>query len=123
MADIWEEGAKQVCDQYGIPKYVKDYKDLIADPEVDAVLICSPTDQHADQIMEASRAGKAIFCEKPISLNLEIIDEVCSVVEQTGKYIYKYIYIVMRETQVFAFLPSFGFYLITYSFTHTHTPL
>ncbi|KAM3576424.1 hypothetical protein VYU27_001774 [Nannochloropsis oceanica] len=84
VADIWEDGARQVCEQYGIPKYVKDYKDLIADADVDAVLICSPTDQHASQIMEASRAGKAIFCEKPISLNLEIIDEVCNVVEETG---------------------------------------
>lgn len=45
MADIWEEGARQVSEQYGIPKYVTDYKDLIASPEVDAVLICSPTDQ------------------------------------------------------------------------------
>lgn len=35
--------------------------------------------QHATQIMEAARAGKAIFCEKPISLNLEIIDEVRSI--------------------------------------------
>lgn len=45
VADIWEEGAKQVTEQYGIPKYVTDYKDLIASPDVDAVLICSPTDQ------------------------------------------------------------------------------
>eukprot|EP00624_Nannochloropsis_granulata_P006950 evm.model.NODE_5579_length_11332_cov_19.341246.4 len=53
VADIWEDGARQVCEQYGIPKYVKDYKDLIADADVDAVLICSPTDQHASQIIEA----------------------------------------------------------------------
>lgn len=52
---------------------------LINDPDVEAVVICSPTDQHADQIMAAARAGKTIFCEKPISLSLEIIDEVCSV--------------------------------------------
>lgn len=45
VADIWEEGARQVTEQYGIPKYVTDYKDLIASPDVDAVLICSPTDQ------------------------------------------------------------------------------
>ena len=45
MADIWEEGARQVSEQYGIPKYVTDYKDLIASPDVEAVLICSPTDQ------------------------------------------------------------------------------
>jgi len=45
VADIWEEGARQVTEQYGIPKYVTDYKDLIASPDVEAVLICSPTDQ------------------------------------------------------------------------------
>lgn len=45
VADIWEEGARQVSEQYGIPKYVTDYKDLIASSDVDAVLICSPTDQ------------------------------------------------------------------------------
>lgn len=49
---------------------------LINDPEVEAVVICSPTDQHATQIMAAAKAGKRIFCEKPISLSLEIIDEV-----------------------------------------------
>lgn len=49
---------------------------LINDPDVEAVVICSPTDQHAGQIMAAAKAGKRIFCEKPISLSLEIIDEV-----------------------------------------------
>lgn len=39
-------------------------------------MICSPTDQHAGQIMAAAKAGKMIFCEKPISLSLEIIDQV-----------------------------------------------
>lgn len=53
---------------------------LINDPDVEAVVICSPTDQHAGQIMAAAKAGKMIFCEKPISLSLEIIDEasICS---------------------------------------------
>ena len=50
---------------------------LINDADVEAVVICSPTDQHAGQIMAAAKAGKMIFCEKPISLSLEIIDEVC----------------------------------------------
>ena len=53
-----------------------DDKQLINDPDVEAVVICSPTDQHADQIMAAAKAGKMIFCEKPISLNIEIIDKV-----------------------------------------------
>lgn len=55
---------------------VLDVEQLINDPDVEAVVICSPTDQHAGQIMAAAKAGKMIFCEKPISLNLKIIDEV-----------------------------------------------
>jgi myo-inositol 2-dehydrogenase / D-chiro-inositol 1-dehydrogenase len=42
---------------------------IMADKAIDAVLICTPTDLHADQIEQAARAGKAIFCEKPIDLS------------------------------------------------------
>lgn len=56
--------------------HLLDTEQLINDAEVEAVVICSPTDQHAGQIMAAAKAGKMIFCEKPISLSLDIIDEV-----------------------------------------------
>lgn len=45
--------------------------EITDDPEIDAVIISSPTDQHAEQIIDAAQAGKHIFCEKPIDLNLE----------------------------------------------------
>ena len=46
--------------------------------------ICSPTGTHADLIVEAARAGKAIFCEKPVSLDLAQVDRALAVVEETG---------------------------------------
>jgi myo-inositol 2-dehydrogenase / D-chiro-inositol 1-dehydrogenase len=52
--------------------------------EVDAVAICSPTDTHADLIERAARAGKAIFCEKPIALDVARIQACLEVVRQTG---------------------------------------
>jgi myo-inositol 2-dehydrogenase/D-chiro-inositol 1-dehydrogenase len=57
---------------------------IISSSEVDAVAICAPTDMHADLIEEAARAGKAIFCEKPIDLHVERIRRCLGVVEATG---------------------------------------
>jgi len=56
--------------------------DLLAD--VDAVAICSPTETHADFIVAAARAGKAIFCEKPISLDLAEVDRALAAVDEAG---------------------------------------
>jgi myo-inositol 2-dehydrogenase / D-chiro-inositol 1-dehydrogenase len=58
--------------------------ELLADPGVDAVAICSTTDTHADLIVTAARAGKAIFCEKPISLELAEVDRALKAVDEAG---------------------------------------
>ena len=58
--------------------------ELLADPAVDAVAICSSTETHADLIVAAARAGKAIFCEKPISLELAEVDRALAAVEAAG---------------------------------------
>jgi myo-inositol 2-dehydrogenase/D-chiro-inositol 1-dehydrogenase len=57
-------------------------EDLLA--EVDAVAICSTTETHADLVVAAARAGKAIFCEKPISLDLAEVDRALAAVEDAG---------------------------------------
>lgn len=57
--------------RYGIPNTSKDAADILNDPEIEAVLICSSTDTHARFIVEAAKAGKHIFCEKPIDYDLE----------------------------------------------------
>jgi len=59
-------------------------EDLLADPDVDAVAICSSTHTHAALIVAAARAGKAIFCEKPISLDLAEVDRALAAVEAAG---------------------------------------
>ena len=68
----------------GIGKVVKDYHEVLADPAVDAVFICSSTDTHTQIIMEAARAGKQIFCEKPISYDIDKIVEALRVVKECG---------------------------------------
>ena len=53
-----------------------------ADKDIDAVLICTPTDTHADLIERAARAGKAVFCEKPVDLDAARIRTCLDVVKR-----------------------------------------
>jgi myo-inositol 2-dehydrogenase/D-chiro-inositol 1-dehydrogenase len=57
---------------------------ILADSRIEAVAICTPTDTHADLIEQAARAGKAIFCEKPVDLASARIEKCLAVVEQAG---------------------------------------
>ena len=60
----------------GVPDCTKDYKKILNDPEIDAVLICSSTNTHADISLEAIAAGKHVFCEKPVSQDIAKIRQV-----------------------------------------------
>ena len=68
----------------GVEKTTKDYKEIINDPEIDAVLICSSTDTHSPISIEATKAGKHVFCEKPIEHDVEKIMEVIKALEGTN---------------------------------------
>lgn len=70
------------ADDLGIPHKTDNHMDIINDPEVDAILICSSTDTHAQFIVDAARAGKHIFCEKPIAHNIEKIKNALAEVEK-----------------------------------------
>jgi myo-inositol 2-dehydrogenase/D-chiro-inositol 1-dehydrogenase len=59
-------------------------EEIMADPAIDAVIIATPTDLHADQVEMAAEAGKAIFCEKPIDLEVARVRACLKVVERTG---------------------------------------
>ncbi len=84
IADEVEDAARQVADQYRIPRVYQHYQDLLATPDLDAVLICSSTDTHADIIIDAARAGKHIFCEKPIAKTLSAIDRALAAAQAAG---------------------------------------
>ncbi len=57
---------------------------VVERPDIDAVLICTPTTTHADLIERAARAGKAVFCEKPVDLSSERIESCLAVVAKAG---------------------------------------
>jgi len=75
--------ARDVGDRLGVPAAGSADEVITAD-SVDAVAICTPTAFHAEQIIAAARAGKAVFCEKPVSLELAEVDRALAAVAEAG---------------------------------------
>ena len=69
---------------FGVPKFTSDAMDVITDPEVDAVWICSPSQFHADQIKACAANGKHVFCEKPIATDLAETVEAINACNEAG---------------------------------------
>lgn len=78
------EQTQAFAKQYGIANVTKDANDILNDPEIEAVLICSSTDTHAQYIIEAANAGKNIFCEKPIAYDLAKVHEAIDTANKAG---------------------------------------
>ena len=72
------------AEQFNVPKVTTDYNTLLVDPQIDAVLVTAPTNTHVEISQAAAKAGKHIFCEKPIAFDLEQIDETLAIVEKAG---------------------------------------
>ena len=81
--DADEATARRVGAGLGSPA-LPTAQDLIAADDVDAVAICTPTGFHAEQVVAAAEAGKAVFCEKPVSLELAEVDRALAAVEAAG---------------------------------------
>ncbi|MEN6644703.1 MAG: Gfo/Idh/MocA family oxidoreductase, partial [Armatimonadia bacterium] len=76
--DVNADAAKAHCEKYGTKRWTTSVDELLATPEVDAVIICTPTGLHKDLVLKAAAAGKNIFCEKPMAMNVadcEIMDK------------------------------------------------
>ncbi|MDB5556963.1 MAG: iolG [Rhizobium sp.] len=82
VADAFADAANAIAAQYGAE--VRSINQIEAANDVDAVIVCTPTDTHADLIERFSRAGKAIFCEKPVDLDVSRVEACLKVVEETG---------------------------------------
>jgi len=84
VADIYADQAKEWADNLRIANITSDYRDILKDPEIEAVLICSSTDTHAQMMVEAAESGKHIFCEKPIDFNIKRIRQALKAVDAAG---------------------------------------
>ena len=81
VADAFPAAAQAIADQYGCA--IRSIDNILAAADIDAAVICTPTDTHADLIERFARAGKAIFCEKPIDLSLDRVKACLKVVRDT----------------------------------------
>src|SRR6185295_424157 len=81
--DVNGAAAAEVGGRLGVA-HTTDMDAVFGSDDVDAVAICSSTDTHVPLMIEAARAGKAIFCEKPISLDLGRVDEALAIVREAG---------------------------------------
>lgn len=84
VADPVEEAARACAERFAVPFYRRDYRAVLDHPDIQAVVVCSSTDTHAQIIEEAAQAGKHIFCEKPVALDLPSIDQALEAVECSG---------------------------------------
>jgi myo-inositol 2-dehydrogenase/D-chiro-inositol 1-dehydrogenase len=84
ICDLRLEVAQPLADELGIPCVVQDYHEILADKTIDAVLIVTSTNTHAFIIEDAAKAGKQIFCEKPLALDMKDIDKTLAAVKQAN---------------------------------------
>jgi len=84
IADINLELVKKMAENLNIPNCFDDYHQIIDHPEIDAVIICSPTNTHTQIIQQASNVGKHVFCEKPIDFDLDRTRQALECVKNTG---------------------------------------
>ncbi len=83
--DVNIETAKKVAAEHGIARVTADYKDVLADKEVDAVSITTPNKHHKQPTIDSLRAGKHVLCEKPLAMNGDEAREMCRAAKVSGK--------------------------------------
>ena len=84
LFDLNQERAKALAEQYKARAYAS-YEELLADPEIDAVSICTANIAHAEMAIAALRAGKHVLCEKPMATTLEDCERMVKAAEESGK--------------------------------------
>jgi myo-inositol 2-dehydrogenase / D-chiro-inositol 1-dehydrogenase len=84
VSDVIKAAAEKCAADFNVAVCTDDYRQLLDDPTIDAVAICSSTDTHAQMIVDAAARGKHIFCEKPIAIDLGVIDHSLDAVRRAG---------------------------------------
>jgi len=77
-------GVANACARWGWDKFVTDWHDVVEDSTVDIVDICTPNDSHAEIVLAAAKAGKAILCEKPLALDVKEAKAMADAVRKAG---------------------------------------
>src|SRR5215475_7364689 len=84
VSDTNEKALEAFAEEHDISKRYAHYGDLLADKEIDAGVIVTPTNTHKAIVLEAARRGKAVFCEKPLALSTKDCEDMKDAVERAG---------------------------------------
>lgn len=84
LCDLRLNVAQELANELGVKRVVRDYQELLADPSIQAILVATNTDTHPFIVKDVARAGKHVFCEKPLAFELKDVDDMLAVVEQSG---------------------------------------
>jgi inositol 2-dehydrogenase len=84
ISDIAAERAQALADELNVADWSVNYQAVLANREIEAVFVISPTSTHREIVIAAAEAGKAIFCEKPMALTLADTDMMLAAIEQAG---------------------------------------
>lgn len=83
VCDVQEERAAQHAERYGV-RFFTDYGQLLSQPDIDVVCLCTPSGFHPEQTILAAQAGKHVVCEKPIAIHLADIDRMIRACAEAG---------------------------------------
>ena len=84
ICDVNAERAAEYAKRYGVKAY-SDYGEMLADPDIDAVTICTPSGMHVEHSIQALKAEKHVLLEKPMALNSEDAKKICEEAEKSNK--------------------------------------
>ena len=85
VADILPDRVKGMAEKYSIPRAYASHEELLKDPEIDVVCICTPSGMHVNMAIQAMKAGKHVVIEKPVDVSLEACDRLIAAEIETGK--------------------------------------
>jgi predicted dehydrogenase len=87
VADLRAELAESIARDYSVSKCYKSHQELLDDRDVEAVAVITSTSSHREVVIDAAKSGKAIFCEKPISISLADAVKMLQVVKSAGVFL------------------------------------
>jgi len=87
VASASEASVKAAVGEYGIPHGTRDYREMLKDPDLDAVVVTSPPDTHVPMALDALRAGKHVVVEKPMAVNRDEVQTLLTEVKERPKQV------------------------------------
>ena len=96
VCDATRDVAEAAAQTFGIPATSTDYRDVLQDPNVEAVVIATPNHLHHRMALDALAAGKHVLCEKPLAMNLAEAEEMASAARRSGRvhlvsFVYRFV--------------------------------